>query len=232
MNWCSNPGNKAMETFPALFGLIRHSLTEWNIKKRIQGHQNSPLSEIGRKMAAAWGYELQGFHWNRILTSDLGRAQETAELINQRLQLPLHVDQLLREQNWGEWSGLSFPELFRCSRSEIEKQKAAGWNFRPPGGESRKEVLARAQQALQNAAATWPDENILIITHEGIIKSLLYHLLDRSFLSNEPNVIKGYQLHLVQNSQGQPVLISMNHLALTEKAGNSILRKELRGKRF
>ena len=212
-----------MKTSCTRFGLIRHSLTEWNKKKRIQGHQNSPLSKTGRTMAAAWGDELQGFHWNRILTSDLGRVQETAELINQKLRLPLHVDQLLREQDWGEWSGLSFPELFRRFTPELEKQQAAGWNFRPPGGESRKEVLARAQQALQNAAARWPEENILIITHEGIIKSLLYHLLDHSFLPNEAKIIKGYQLHLVRNSHGQTSLTSINHLALTEKTGNKIL---------
>lgn len=168
-------------------------------------------------MAAAWGSELQEFHWDRILASDLGRVLETAELINQKLQLPLHEDHLLREQDWGEWSGLSFPELFRECKSEIEKQKAAGWDFRPPGGESRTEVLARAQQALYNAADKWPGENILIITHDGIIKSLLYQLLERSFLPEEPEIIKGYQLHLVQSVQGKILLTALNHYALCIK---------------
>ena len=206
-----------MQTSATRFGLIRHALTVWNEKKCIQGHQNSPLSTTGRKMAAAWGNELQKFHWNRILASDLGRVQETSELINQRLQLPLHVDHLLREQNWGKWSGLSIPELFSLFKSEIAGQEAAGWEFRPPGGESRMEVLARAQQALRNATAKWPDENILIITHEGIIKSLLYHLLKRSFLPEEPEIIKAYQLHLIQTTtRGQTSLTSLNHLGLND----------------
>jgi probable phosphoglycerate mutase len=202
---------------PTQFGLIRHSLTFWNEKKRIQGRMNSPLSETGLKMAAAWGRELQGLHWDRILASNLGRVQETVALVNQELHLPLHVDPLLQEQDWGEWSGLSFPELFRRFGPKVRKQEAAGWEFRPPGGESRTEVLARGQQVLRNAADKWPGENILIVCHEGIIKTLLYHLLGRKFLPDEPKILGGYQLHLLQMDENRLRLVEMNHLVLTGK---------------
>ena len=202
---------------PTQFGLIRHSLTLWNEEKRIQGRMNSPLSETGRRMAATWGPELRGLHWDRILASDLGRVQETVALVNQELHLPLHVDPLLQEQDWGEWSGLSFPELFARFGPEARQQEAAGWDFRPPGGESRNEVLARGQQGLRNAADKWPGEDILIVCHEGIIKTLLYHLLGRKFLPDEPKILKGYQLHLLQIDGDDLKLIEMNHLRLTGK---------------
>ena len=202
---------------PTQFGLIRHSLTLWNEEKRIQGRMNTPLSETGRGMAAAWGHELQGLHWDRILASDLGRVQETVALVNQELHLPLHVDPLLQEQDWGEWSGLSFPELFARFGPEVRQQEAAGWDFRPPGGESRNEVLARGLQGLRNAADKWPGEDILIVCHEGIIKTLLYHLLGRKFLPDEPKILKGYQLHLLQMDENKMKLIEMNHLRLTGK---------------
>ena len=202
---------------PTQFGLIRHSLTLWNEEKRIQGLQNSPLSENGRRMATAWGYELGSLRWDRIVASDLGRVEETVTLINRQLNLPVHVDPLLREQDWGEWSGLSFPELFVRFSPEVREQKAAGWDFRPPDGESRKEVLARAKQALVNAAAGWPGQNILIVCHEGIIKTLLYHLLGRKFLPSEPKILNGYQLHLLQIQDDELELINMNHQQLTEK---------------
>ena len=197
------------------FGLIRHSLTLWNEEKRIQGRMNSPLSETGQRMAAAWGRELKGLHWDRILASDLGRVQETVALVNQELHLPLHVDPLLQEQDWGEWSGLSFPELFRRFNPEVRQQEAAGWDFRPPGGESRTEVLARGKQVLRDAAGKWHGEDILIVCHEGIIKTLLYHLLGRKFLPDEPKILKGYQLHLLQMNENMLRLIEMNHLKLT-----------------
>ncbi len=199
------------------FGLIRHSLTQWNEEKRIQGLQNSPLSENGRRMATAWGHELAGLHWDRIVASDLGRVKETVALINRELNLPVHIEPLLREQDWGEWSGLSFPELFARFSPEVKNQEAAGWDFRPPEGESRKEVLARAMQALNKIADQWPGEDILLVCHEGIIKTLLYHLLDRKFLPSEPKILKGYQLHLLQVSDTKPKLIAMNHLLLTGK---------------
>jgi len=202
---------------PTQFGMIRHSLTLWNEEKRIQGLQNSPLSATGRKMAAAWGRELGDLHWDRILASDLGRVQETVELINRELQLQVHVEPLLREQDWGEWSGLSFPELFARSGPEVRKQEAAGWDFLPPAGESRKEVLGRGQLALQRAADNWPGEDILIVCHEGIIKALLYHLLGRKFLPEESKILHGYQLHLLQAGDDTPALIEMNHLELTGK---------------
>jgi probable phosphoglycerate mutase len=197
------------------FGLIRHSLTCWNEEKRIQGLQNSSLSENGRRMAVAWGHELNTLHWDRILASDLGRVQETVAFVNRVLQLPVHFEPLLREQDWGRWSGLNFPELFARFGPEVRVQEAAGWNFRPPGGESRKEVLARALQALCAAGEKWQGQDILIICHEGIIKTLLYHLLGRRFLPDEPKILTGYQLHLLQAGAVEPVLITMNHLELT-----------------
>ena len=178
---------------------------------------NSPLSETGRGMAAAWGPELRELHWDRILASDLGRVQETVALVNQELHLPLHIDHLLQEQDWGEWSGLSFPELFSRFGPEVKQQEAAGWDFRPPGGESRTEVLARGMQGLRNAADKWPDEDILIVCHEGIIKTLLYHLLGRKFLPDEPKILNGYQLHLLQINEDNLKLVQMNHRKLTGK---------------
>lgn len=199
----------------AQFGLIRHSRTLWNEQKRIQGLQDSPLSRDGRRMAAAWGRELASLHWDKILASDLGRVQETVQLINDHLQLPVHIEPLLREQDWGQWSGLTFAELFAEYGPEVKAQEAAGWDFCPPGGEPRTQVLARARQALAKASQRWPGRQILVVCHEGIIKTLLYHLLKRKFLPDEPKILHGYQLHLLKVSRDTLHLETMNALKLT-----------------
>ena len=87
------------------FALLRHGKTEWNQKKRIQGQEDSPLTAEGRTEAGQWGLKLKDVLWNRVLTSDLGRAMETATLINQVLKVPLFQDSRLREQDWGKWTG-------------------------------------------------------------------------------------------------------------------------------
>jgi len=196
------------------FGLIRHGQTRWNAEKRIQGQHNSPLTEQGRKMALSWGKQLAAMGWNRILMSDLGRVQETGQLVNATLALPMFNDSRLREQDWGEWSGWTFPELFARRGQEVRQQEASGWKFRPPGGESRIEVLDRAQEALLAAHHRWPGENILVICHEGIIKCLLYSLSKRRFLPSEPKLIKGYQLHLLRAEADKLLLEQANALPL------------------
>ena len=76
--------------------------------------------------------------------------------------------------------------------------EAAGWDFTPPGGESRHSVLARSLAALEAAADCWPGQTILVVTHEGVLKCLLYHLHQRQFLPAEPKLKKSKHLHWIQ----------------------------------
>lgn len=197
------------------FGIIRHAPTEWNEDKRIQGQQDSPLSIRGKTMAEEWGVQLCEYNWDRLLCSDLQRVQETTKRINMELDLPIETDTNLREQNWGYWTGMTLGEIKTQKKDQLKKQEQKGWNFRPPGGETRIEVLERSIRALSEAHAAWSGETILVVTHEGVIKCLLYHLLGRRFLPHEPRVIEGYQLHLLGMGGNNLFLKKMNCLALS-----------------
>lgn len=177
------------------FGLIRHAQTVWNREKKIQGHSDSPLTPEGKFQAARWGEILKKFSWHRLLASDTGRALATAEIINACLNLPLAVDSRLREQDWGHWVGKTIPQIEAEAPQMLDEQVNAGWDFCPPGGESRRRVWKRSQIALQEAAQQYPGENLLVVTHEGVVKSLIYHLCGRKFLPGEPPILESYQLH-------------------------------------
>ena len=196
------------------FGLIRHAQTVWNREKKIQGHSDSPLTAEGARQATSWGQILLQFSWNRILVSDTGRALATAERINRVLNLSLTTDDRLREQNWGRWAGKTIPQIQTEAAQVLDEQTSAGWEFCPPGGEDRKSVLARGQAALQAAFDRWPEENILVVTHEGVIKSLVYHLCGRKFLPTEPPLLKSYQLHRLLHDRDGLRLEAVNVLAL------------------
>jgi probable phosphoglycerate mutase len=60
------------------FGLIRHAETVWNREKKIQGQTDSALTRRGISQAEKWGRVLNEISWDRIMTSDIGRAVETA----------------------------------------------------------------------------------------------------------------------------------------------------------
>lgn len=196
------------------FGLVRHSKTLWNEEKRIQGQQDSPLSDRGRAMASAWGLQLKGMGWQHICSSDLGRTSETSSLVNQTLCLPVRYDARLREQDWGSWTGNTLQELKKNQGRILREQERLGWLFSPPQGESRQAVLARSMAALTDAAGRWPGEKILVICHEGVIKCLLYHVLNRKFLPDEPPVIAKAHLHLLVHNGDALSLDRINFLPL------------------
>ena len=199
------------------FGLVRHAQTIWNREKKIQGQSDSPLTPDGKNQALHWGRLLPQVSWNRILASDIGRAMETAKIINQALNLSLQMDSGLREQDWGQWTGKTISQLKTDSPRELEEQVRAGWDFCPPGGEGRRSVLDRSRQTLRDAAEKWPGDDILVVTHEGVVKSVIYHLCGRKYLPGEPAIIKPYQLHWLVFDRKRLRLEKLNALAMEPK---------------
>jgi len=185
------------------FGLIRHAQTVWNREKKIQGHSDSPLTAQGEGQASSWGQRLLQLPWDRLLVSDTGRTLATAEKINACLKIPLTTDPRLREQDWGQWVGKTVKQIESEAPQMLTAQVDSGWDFCPPGGESRKSVVKRSQKALIEAAGRYRGDNLLVVTHEGVVKSLIYHLFGRKFLPDEPAILKTYRLHwLIHHRNG------------------------------
>jgi probable phosphoglycerate mutase len=166
-----------------VFYLLRHAATLWNAQKRIQGQWDSELSPAGQAAAAALGPRLAGLGLSRIVGSDLGRVKATVGILNLRLRLPVTLDKRLREQHFGLWTGKYWRDVPEADRQAAE---AAGWGFTPPEGESRTEVRFRAEHALTDAARANAGRTVLVVTHQGVIKAVLYHLLGRAYLPSEP----------------------------------------------
>lgn len=181
------------------FGLLRHGETVWNQQKRIQGRLDSELTDGGRQAARRWGQFLASGRWNwiRIAVSPAPRAQKTAAIINEVLKVETETLPELREQDWGTWEGLSWSEIEEYQKSILEEQVDAGWSFRPPGGESRHEVRDRARSALTALGRRYPVEDILVICHQGIIKSLVYTIEERNFKPDEKKLIDKNSLQLL-----------------------------------
>jgi probable phosphoglycerate mutase len=196
------------------FGLMRHARTVWNQEKRIQGQKDSPVTREGRKQAAECGKILKSLSWHRILSSDTGRAVETANIINTYLQMSILKDHRLREQNWGQWTGKTLDSIGNQSSQELAARGGTGWRFCPPDGEDRLTVWQRSQQALVDIAEKHPRENILVVTHEGVIKCLVYRLYGRRFLPSEPQIIQPYHLHWISYDDHRLKVEALNALAL------------------
>lgn len=176
-------------------GLLRHAPTGWNAEKRIQGQFDIPLQEESFTVINSWISSIKKHPWNRILTSDLSRAHLTALALNTYLHLPIELDSRLREQDWGAWTGNSIRQLREQSPDEVIRQENAGWNFTPPNGESRTDVLERTMKALHEAIFRWQGEHILVVTHQGNITTVANHLLRKKYLPEEGKTIRKHTLH-------------------------------------
>ena len=132
--------------------MIRHAPTAWNAAGRIQGHTDVPLGGDGRRALA--GRRLpERFGAYRVHSSPLARAVETAALLG--LDAPV-LDRRLMEMDWGEWEGSTRAALAAADPAGVARNEAGGPDFRPPGGESPREVQARIVDWARSAAAGPP----------------------------------------------------------------------------
>ena len=148
--------------------LIRHGMTAWNETGRIQGRREIPLSEAGRRAIGDWRLppELRDYRW---VSSPLIRALETARLLG--APKDVSTDPRLMEMDWGDWEGFTLPDLREKHGAEMRANEARGPDFRPPGGESEREVLARVADWLRDVGARGAPT--LAIVHKGIIRATI-----------------------------------------------------------
>jgi probable phosphoglycerate mutase len=191
--------------------LIRHGKTQWNLEKRIQGKNNPPLCPQGILEVEKWGNFIKNAKkWDRIVTSSLQRTWETAHIINKDLKLPLDKDERLDEQDWGVWNGKTKKDLCDGHFRELEYQMALGWRFCPPGGENRLAVWQRSRNAFADLSGRFSGKNILVITHIGVIKAIVYGILKRKFLPEEPALLKPNYLHLLAWQHNDLIIRNLN----------------------
>ncbi|SFV38796.1 probable phosphoglycerate mutase [Devosia crocina] len=150
--------------------LVRHGESEWNAVRRLQGQADIGLSAKGEAQARALAGTVEQLAPDHVITSDLRRAYQTAELLG----FPDAVREPgLREVDVGEWTGL---DIARIIADEPEAYR--GWRagtFAPPGGEIWSDFAARTAAATRAAAAE--ADRLLVVCHGGVIRALLQTLL-------------------------------------------------------
>ncbi|WP_088283479.1 histidine phosphatase family protein [Ideonella sp. A 288] len=152
---------------------IRHGETAWNAETRLQGHTDIPLNAVGRAQAGRMADALRDEGLVRVVSSDLARAAETAQVLATRLGLPLTTDTGLRERCYGRMEGLTYREI-----DDQQPEWAARWrqrdpDFAPPGGESLRTFQARCVGAADRLARDHAGAAIALVTHGGVL-DLLY----------------------------------------------------------
>jgi broad specificity phosphatase PhoE len=156
---------------PTTFYLVRHGESEANAAHRFAGQSDSPLTERGRQQAEAVADMLTAVQFDRIVTSDLSRTRDTAEIIARRQGTPIEVLPQLREIDVGERTGTPFDEARGLPNWRDDGFVA--W----PGGETLQEVLARVLGVVERLTHESPGKTVLVVGHGGINRILISHFL-------------------------------------------------------
>ncbi len=163
------------------FYVIRHGQTEWNIEKRLQGHQDSPLTPLGIAQAQERALTLKDVPFDEIFSSDLFRAQHTAQIIALDRQIALKTSQLLREGTLGKYEGKTVPE-FRAELQEMLQKRDTlsereQFSFKLSDDiESYEEIAQRLNRFIREAAVAYPGKTLGVVSHAGVLRSFLIQL--------------------------------------------------------
>ena len=157
--------------------LIRHGRTDWNDKKLIQGHLNIPLNSEGKTTAKELAQELKKINFDKVYSSDLLRAKQTAEIIALEQELVVEITQALRERNFGSFQGKPREHLIEIDKVLETLTDEERYSYTHNGiVESDEEIMTRFMIFIREIAIVNLGKTILVATHGGIIRAFLIHL--------------------------------------------------------
>lgn len=155
-------------------GLIRHGVTDWNDLGKAQGISDIPLNEAGRKQAIAIANRLSGEKWDIIVSSNLTRAKQTAEVVRSSLGINTMItDDRIREINCGLIEG--------TTEEERITKWGDNWRLQDLGMESFNEVAERGMEFIEEVTVKHRNKRILIVSHGALIGLSLQRLLPQRF---------------------------------------------------
>jgi broad specificity phosphatase PhoE len=178
---------------PAALWLVRHGESMGNLADA-QAHASGagrleldvrdpdvPLSDTGRAQARAVGLHLADLPADErptvVLSSPFARARETAELAVEALDLPVRLDERLRERDFGAFDGMTGAGIREQFPEEARRRQLLGkFYYRPPGGESWADVAMRIRSVLSTEAPILDGERVLLVAHQAVIMVCRYVL--------------------------------------------------------
>lgn len=200
-----------------VFYFIRHGQTLGNTQGISQGTINTEiayLNDYGKQQAQKLHDQFDINFADRIIASPLVRTQQTAEIVNQTANLPIELDDRIKEISYGDWDGTKkselkqqFPDLFSPISDDVVPEY-----YKTAHGESFLDVETRVSDFMLDMAAKYPDEKIIVVSHGFTIRSAVVNALQvqNPFAVPEPENTSLTKISLLND--GQPVLNYFNRV--------------------
>ncbi|KZB68239.1 phosphoglycerate mutase [Thalassospira lucentensis] len=195
------------------FALLRHGVTAWNAERRIQGQSDIPLlpKTVDEYRSLQLPQKWCAVPWR---VSPLIRTIQTADALAIDGFSP---DEHWIEMNWGDWEGKKLSDLRRDLGAQMQENEDRGWDFRPDGGESPRDVLSRVEAAL----ASNRDGNFGVVTHKGIIRAVYAAACGWNMMGKSPDKLDWKAVHVFSWSSDDGLGIVDLNCPLLERDGTT-----------
>ena len=145
--------------------LIRHGETDWNVIGRYQGQEDPPLNQKGLEQSKLLANKMVGMELDLVYSSPLKRAEQTARIVCDVLNVPLITEPRLMEIHQGDWQNRLRTEIEEVYPEIFSKWETEPWDVTPPNGEHLSQVQMRVNSAVKNIIEKHPNERIGVVTH-------------------------------------------------------------------
>ena len=190
--------------------LFRHGETVWNTEGRYQGMKDSPLTDRGRQQAMNHAELMKRFDIKQVYASPLGRVRETLSYIQQQHPITVNFENCLVELGAGKWEGREYDEVKRIYGEQLKHRKENLATFKPPGGESRSDLLARLRTTRRRILDREENSNnhYAIFSHGAVTRVLLMSLLGISISEDPPFSTGNDVVYLIEVSDA---IVGVSH---------------------
>lgn len=189
--------------------LVRHGAVEASKEKRFIGQMDVALSPEGFAQAQRLSRYLENFDPVQVWSSDLSRAVQTAAVVCRERRVELQTDFSLREIHLGKWEGADMAEIRRRYPEAWETRGREMDRFRPPEAESFADLQRRIVPCIHRIAGS-VSGNVLIVTHAGVIRVFLCHILEMPLRFLFRFHLDHCGVTLVQGIRGMPCILAIN----------------------
>jgi alpha-ribazole phosphatase len=160
-----------MSEAPTRLLLVRHGETHWNVERRFQGQQDSPLTERGRWQVERLAARLRPLQLAAVYSSDLQRTMETARPLADGHALPVQPVEALREANFGQYEGATFAELVERFGDAVIQWANDPVEAAPPDGETLRALHERVAAFMHEVVARHRGQTVLLVGHGGSVRA-------------------------------------------------------------
>lgn len=179
--------------------LIRHGQTDYNLHNKYCGINNPPLNITGVQQAKKLAHKLKNFKIDKIYSSDLKRAYQTAKIIFKNSSIK--KTKKLREMNFGIFEGLKYEEIIKKHSKIYTRWIDNPQNIKIPKGESLNKLNKRVLKNLFCILSRHPEKTIAVVTHEGPIRIILNDMLKQNFWRIKQN---NCALNIIEYPENMP----------------------------